>query len=80
MAGKRKYDRTVFMSLTLISQFGITMLVPVAMMFAVGFFLDRFFDTSYWTILLFFIGALAGFRNIYVLARRIYGEKKDGET
>ena len=46
---------------------------------AVGFVVDRFLGTSYWTVLLFFAGALAGFRNIFVLAREVYGEKKDGE-
>ena len=80
MARRQKYDKSVFMSMTLISQFGITMIVPMAMMFAAGYFLDRFLGTSYWTVLLFFVGALAGFRNIYVLARRVYGEKKDGEA
>ncbi|MBR2949184.1 MAG: AtpZ/AtpI family protein [Lachnospiraceae bacterium] len=80
MAGRQKYDRTVFMSLALISQFGITMIVPVAMMFAAGYLLDRYLGTSYWTVILFFVGALAGFRNIYVLARRVSSEKKDGEA
>ena len=79
MAKKKGYDKSVFMSLALISQFGITMIVPMAMMFAVGFVVDRFLGTSYWTVLLFFAGALAGFRNIFVLAREVYGEKKDGE-
>ena len=79
MAKKKGYDKSVFMSLTLISQFGITMMVPMAMMFAAGYLLDRFLGTSYWTVVLFFVGALAGFRNIYVLARRVYSEKKDGE-
>ena len=79
MAKKKGYDKSVFMSLALISQFGITMIVPMAMMFAVGVVVDRFLGTSYWTVLLFFAGALAGFRNIFVLAREVYGEKKDGE-
>ena len=79
MAGKKNYDKSVFMSLALISQFGITMIVPMAMMFAAGLLLDRFLGTSCWAVLLFFAGALAGFRNIYVLARRVYSEKKDGE-
>lgn len=80
MARRQKYDRSVFMSLALISQFGITMVVPMAMMFAAGYLLDRVFGTSFWAVLLFFAGALAGFRNIYILAKRVYGGKKDGET
>ena len=80
MARRQKYDKSVFMSLALISQFGITMIVPMVMMFVAGYFLDRLLGTSFWTVLLFFVGALAGFRNVYILAKRVYGGKKDGET
>jgi len=80
MAGRRKYDKSVWVSLTLISQFGITMAVPMALMFAAGYFLDQLLGTSFLTVLLFFVGALAGFRNVFFLARRVYDEKKDGEV
>ena len=49
---KHSFNKTVWQCLTLISQFGIMMLVP------------------------FFVGVLAGFGNIYRLARQIY-QKKD---
>lgn len=73
---KHPYDRTVFQSLALISQFGITMLVPVALMFALGYWLDQNLQTSFFTVVLFFVGALAGFGNVFRLAKRIY-KKKD---
>ena len=59
--------------LSMISQFTIHMLVPIGMCSYVGYLLDRKFDTSFWFILFFFVGALAGGRNIYQLARKISG-------
>lgn len=70
-----KYKKNVLRSLALISQFGINMLVPIFLCSFVGMFLDRRFQTSFWFILLFFVGALAGFTNIYNLARKIFEEK-----
>lgn len=76
MAGHRKkYDRTVYRSLALISQFGISMLVPIFLCSFIGIWLDRQLHTSWLMILFFFLGALAGFRNIYVMAKQVYGEK-----
>ncbi|MEG1847949.1 MAG: AtpZ/AtpI family protein [Lachnospiraceae bacterium] len=70
-----KYDKSVFRSLALISQFGINMLVPIFLCSFLGIYIDRYFHTSFWMIVLFFVGALAGFRNIYIFARNIYREK-----
>lgn len=75
MAKRRKYDRSVYRSLALITQFGINMLVPIFLCSFLGIWLDERLGTSWWMIVLFFIGALAGFRNIYILARRIYDDK-----
>ena len=69
---RHPYNRTVFRSLALITQFTITMLVPIALMFAAGYWLDQKLDTSFFTVVFFFIGALAGFNNVYRLARQIY--------
>lgn len=75
MARKQKYDRSVYRSLALITQFGINMLVPIFLCSFLGIWIDRKAGTSYWMIILFFVGALAGFRNIYVMASRIYKDK-----
>lgn len=66
------YDKGVYRSLTLILQFGINMLVPIFLCTFLGIFLDRFFHTSFLVIILFFIGAIAGGRNIYIFAKKIY--------
>ncbi len=72
-----KYEKKVYHSLALISQFGINMLVPIFLCSFIGIYLDRTFETSYWMVLLFFVGALAGFRNIMIFAKKIV--KEDGD-
>lgn len=67
-----KKQSLVMRSLTTISQFGISMVVPIGMCSFAGYFLDKWLGTSFFIIVLFFVGALAGFRNIYILARKIY--------
>lgn len=68
----RKYDRTVYQSIVLITQFGLNMLVPICMMSALGVWLDNRYQTSFWTILLFFVGAVAGGQNVYRMAKKVY--------
>ena len=70
----------VMRALATISQFGINMIVPICMCSAAGFFLDEWLGTDFIMILLFFVGALAGFRNIYILARRIYEDDSRKEN
>lgn len=67
-----KYNSTVYRCLTLISQFAINMLVPIFLCSFGGYYLDRKFGTSFWFILCFFVGAVAGGRNIFILAKKIY--------
>lgn len=75
--GNVKYHRNVYRSLVLITQFGISMLVPIFLCSFLGIFLDRKFDTQFCMILLFFVGAAAGFRNVYRMAKMIYKEKSE---
>ena len=66
------YDKGVYRSLTQILQFGINMIVPILLCTFLGIFLDRFFHTSFLVIIMFFLGAAAGGRNVYVFARQIF--------
>ena len=66
-----KYQKDVFRSFSLILQFGINMIVPILLCTFAGIFLDRLFSTSFIVIILFFLGALAGFRNIFVFAKNM---------
>lgn len=82
MAGKRtgRYDKSVYCSLALVTQFGISMLVPICMMSALGIYLDRKLGTSFLMILFFFIGALAGGQNVYRLAKKSYSTPKEQKS
>lgn len=70
-----KYQKEVFRSFTMVIQFGITMLVPILLCTFLGIFLDRLFGTSFIVIILFFLGALAGFTNIFKIVKNS-GDKK----
>ena len=74
-----KYKKSVYRALTLITQFGIDMLVPIFVCSFVGIFLDKQLGTSFCVVILFFIGALAGFRNVHIFAKKIY-ELKDEDA
>lgn len=71
--GHKRGDGRVLEALALVMQFGIHMLVPIFMCLFLGIWIDRRAGTSYWVIILFFMGALAGFTNIYKLAKKLYG-------
>lgn len=62
--------------LTYITQFSINMLVPIFLCSAAGYYIDSRFETSCFFIILFFVGAAAGARNIYILARREFMNDK----
>ena len=67
----------IIRSFSLISQFGIHMLVPIFMCSYVGYLIDSKLQTKFVFILCFFIGAIAGGRNVFLLAKKIYD---DGTT
>ena len=71
MKRQKDNNRIVFQSLAMIMQFGLNMLVPICMMSALGIWLDKKLGTSWITIILFLVGAVAGGQNIYQVAKRI---------
>ena len=68
-----KDNKSVLKALTRVSQFGITMVVPIVICVFIGIKADQFFHTSFIVIILFFLGAAAGFRNIFIMSKDIYG-------
>lgn len=70
-----KYQKNVYKALSLITQFSINMLVPIFGCSFLGMFLDRKLGTGFCMIILFFVGALAGFRNVYRMAATIFKDK-----
>lgn len=73
-----KNNRKVFQTLTLIIQFGLNMIVPIFMCTLFGAWLGRRYDMPILAVFMFIIGALAGFTNIFKMAKKIYGQ--DGES
>ncbi len=77
MKKRKKLGKGFYRSLALISQSGIHMLVPIGLMLWLGVWLDRRLGTYWLTILFFFLGALAGFQNIYRMAKKLMDSEKD---
>lgn len=69
----KKYNK-VFQSLTLILQFGLNMIVPIFLCTMLGVWLGKKYNIPLITIPLFIVGALAGFTNIFKMAKKIYGQ------
>ena len=68
-----KDNSIIVRCLSMVSQFAINMLVPICMCSYVGYMLDERWDTDFMFIFLFFVGALAGGRNVYRLAKKLSG-------
>lgn len=74
--GKHK---KVFQSLTLILQLGLNMIVPIIFCMMIGVWISEKYNMPIVTIVLFLMGALAGFTNCYKMIKKMYGlGKKDG--
>ena len=67
-----KYNKNVYNALMMVSQFGINMLVPIFLCSVIGIFIDEKCGTDIWVIILFFVGAAAGFKNVMKFAKKIY--------
>ena len=68
-----KDNKSVAKSLAMISQVGISMLVPIFLCCMLGMFLEKNLGWPAF-IPMFILGALAGMRNVYVLISAIYKE------
>jgi len=68
-----KDNKRVIRSFTMISQVGISMLVPIFLCCMLGMFLEK---SLHWPafIPMFILGALAGMRNVYMMIAAIYKE------
>ena len=73
-----KNNRKVFQALTLILQFSLNMIVPILMCTMLGVWIGRRYDMPIVTVPLFIVGALAGFTNIFKMAKKIY--RQDGDS
>ena len=74
-----KKKNHVLQSLVMVTQFGINMLVPILLCTLLGVYIGEKFSIPIITVPLFIIGALAGFRNVFRLAKKIYEDMGDAE-
>ncbi len=73
---QRKDDKKkTFQAITMISQFGLTMIVSIGMTTALGIWLDKKLGTSFFAVILFFVGAVAGGQSIYRMAKQLDGDE-----
>ena len=75
-----KYKKNVYQSIAMITQFGSNMIVPILMCTLLGVYIGKKFDMMIIVIPLFIIGALAGFRNVYIMAKKIFEQESDRDT
>ena len=74
-----KKKNHVLQSLVMVTQFGINMLVPILLCTLLGVYIGEKFSIPIITVPLFVVGALAGFRNVFKLAKKVYEDKGDAE-
>ncbi len=70
-------NNNVLSQLSLITQFSLFMIVPIAGLSALGYFLDKKFGTGWIVIAGFFLGAVVGINSIYRFAMKMTAKKKD---
>lgn len=76
---QRKDDKKkTLQALTLVTQLGLVMIVAIGMTTALGIWLDEKLGTSFFTVLLFFAGAVAGAQSVYRMVKRFDGDE-DGK-
>ncbi|MBN1142566.1 MAG: AtpZ/AtpI family protein [Deltaproteobacteria bacterium] len=63
--------RQLVRSLGMISSLGVCMVASTVIGLAMGYYIDKWLDTSPWfTLILLVFGIASGFRNIFILSER----------
>lgn len=71
-----KYKKSVYKTFALISQLGISMIVPIVLCVLLGYWLESKFDIAV-TVPLIVAGILAGARNVYALVKHANEDPED---
>ena len=67
-------EKKVLRGFVMISQIGISMMVPIFLCGALGYWLDGIFHQKLIFLLLILLGMGAGFRNMYMVTRSFYAQ------
>ena len=73
----KKEDRQVWEAMTMVFHFGLNMLVPIFLCTMLGVWVSEKIRVSWIVIIFFFVGALAGYTNIFKMAKRLMKDDKD---
>ena len=64
------YKKSVYTTFAMISQVGISMVVPILLCTYAGVWLEEKFDFP-WTVIMIVVGVLAGVRNVIAMLKRM---------
>lgn len=73
------HENKVGKAFVMVFQISISMIVPMVMCGAGGYYLDKILGTGFLFILLLILGILAAFRNVYVLTKSFYQKDMERE-
>ena len=76
---KKVNKREITESFSMVLQFGLNMIIPIAMCIALGVWIGDKYDMDWVVIPLFFVGALAGYTSIFKMVRQ-YLKRIDKKT
>ena len=76
---KKVNMREVTQSFSMVLQFGLNMIRPIAMCIALGVWIGDKYDMDWIVIPLFFVGALAGYTSIFKMVKQ-YLQKTNKRT
>ncbi len=77
---RKQNDRQVWDALIMVLQFGINMIVPILLCTLFGAWIGQKTGRTWIAVPLFFIGALAGFTNVYRMAKRLIDSDDKGRN
>ena len=69
-----KEKHSVVKAILMVSQIGISMIVPIFLGAFIGYQFDRLFKTEFCILIFLVLGIAAAFRNIYKLTKPFYAE------
>ncbi len=77
---KKVNNREIVESFSMVLQFSLNMITPIAMCIALGVWIGDKYNMDWIVIPLFFVGALAGYNSIFRMVQKHLKNKKDTGT
>ena len=76
----KKEKRTITYMISLITQVGISMIVPIFLCMFIGIKVNKYIDAPIIVLVSVLFGCVVSFRNVYVLVRSIYAKDMEKEN